>query len=365
MTPEEKLLHKRLRRFLSKSTPCTFKSYKDMCDTLGIPYKAGNSKPVQLAHLQHFCNLTRQAGNAYSYSTVYADPDRNILEKTPLALAISEILLHEFLSSPDQSHELTLDTTHLWKLLGFVNQGYGFKDREKQFISLSNIDNLQLVNFKVRCKHRLDTLLESALNTLTKRNLITYEPIKIIFKNGLHDELFLSVAAPDEITRINNYEQQALTDFNCLTVGEIWAKGCESGYYHHFKNLIKKNEIANGWAFISNGFKIKCTDKTWLRSKTKKQIDIEEETKKINQLVIEAMQTNAENMLNNYINKTIISEEATDVVSSDALKTRGQKIVTAADKEDPVMARDYLYSQQILTDRFIRLSPSTVQHRKK
>lgn len=352
MTPEEKLIHKRLRRLLAQSSPCTFTSYVSMCTVLKLPIKEGNSKKAQIKLLQTLCDLQKSpTSRSYTFSTVYAEPDQRILQDHPLALSVSEILLHSFLGQHTKSPELILDTIHLWKLLGFVNQDYAKIQMEEQFITFANLSKSQFNNFKFRCKSRLNSLLESSLNVLSKRNLISYESTKIIFKPDPNKELIAYLATPEEQQRIHSYEQQALADFKCSSIADIWAKGYESGYYHHFKNLIKKNEIANGWVFVSNGYKIVCTDKSWLNSKGKKQIDVPEETLKVNYYIINALQRNAEVVFNNYIEKIPDSSDL-----DDDLKTKGQKILGTNNKKEQIMSNNYLFNQQILTDRFIRIT---------
>lgn len=369
MTKDEQLLQKRLKRLLKTSQPLdqssiqssyTFSSYKNLCETLKLPIKTGNSKQSQLKHLEYFCDLRKSpTGNSYTFTTVHPDPDALIIQEKFLAKSIETILLASFLKQAQSttSPSLIMDTHTLWRFFGFINEKYGVSSIESTFLQSTQISKDQLREFKSRCRRRFDSLIVPALNTLADRALIAHNTVKLITIQLPSGEHIQTIATTEEMVRILKYEQAALSHFKCSTISDIWAKNLETKFYPYLNDLIRKKESGNNWIHVANGIHIICVNDYWLKKGLDKNLDeLNEfiEKHNINQEVLTLLQENAETKLNNYLMQ--LDKEYDQMIKIGTLE-QTKDYLPIYKKRGELMEDNYLENQNALMEYFIHTMP--------
>lgn len=164
------------------------KNYKELCMLLDIKIATGNTKISQLKELHRFCNFDKQ-GNKFIIKEIYEEPlpkedNRAFGNNSEYSEYIQNILLCVLYKLDE--NEVIWSCNTLLKQLSMINSNYiiGRRNMEKLGDNI-NIEKEYVYDFYSNTHTSLKQKLESALNILCKRSLITCEKILMITKERI------------------------------------------------------------------------------------------------------------------------------------------------------------------------------------
>lgn len=226
---------------IKKLTPGQeFKSYKALCDYLGLVASGGNKRIAQKKKIQKYCKLSTIPGtNKYVFEGL-SDSTDDELSSFPknIGLNAAELLLLDYLAS-NEGASLLIPTPKLWNIFAFIN---GKFFRQSYFYELMNdykIMGGQINNFKQRAYKRFHQLTYSYLNDLKNNGFIDYEHIDIMdYTDGYYCEL-------NETDKkiLNDVEKKALRELDKTDVKHVINSGQEKLYFKTVNNMLANENI--------------------------------------------------------------------------------------------------------------------------
>ena len=367
MTHEEELLHKRLKRLLKAAPDGTaeFKNYKDMCESLKLPVKHGNSKKAQLTHLSYFCDIYKNAeGHGYSFTEVYEDPDQLILQRNAIVLDVESILLLSFLEKQASSPEILLNDYGLWRLFGFINNKYSGHYFENKFKEQYQITGKQFNYFKDRSTGRFQDVMMSTLNKLKDRSCIEFFPAKIITIKGKHSDAEQREATAEEIQRVLGYQSEVLEEMGYKSIRELRLDGKSEEFYQKRLEKIKENET--DWLHYSSGFRIVVNNNNWLEKGLKRNLEEKKSyQEKVNSSVIKLINKSAETSYNNYIEQLKAEFMSYQNLHPGALLEDNKDKCKSWKKQKDIMEENFLNNYQLFIKEFMDLDSEYISKTKK
>ncbi|WP_317326960.1 hypothetical protein [Turicibacter sanguinis] len=244
-------------------------NYKVMCEKLNEPIKNGKGKTLQQSDWLRYFNYYKD-GHQFIVTEIYDVTLEKIDKRSEGNNSIFkgemlDDLLLPILMRYNQSGIVVLTRNILYEELGLVPKHYKYNKRSQQSVSeLQKIKSKAVVaEFYEKIDGSLRTIIETALNRLVRKELITYTDsrIKVIRDTDINLETKY-LCTEDELEIISKVEKELCEKYNCkntfmisrLKVKEqiafydelqqILNEKYNIGYtygYHAYKIILKKN----------------------------------------------------------------------------------------------------------------------------
>lgn len=274
----------------------TYKNYKLLCETLGEPIKAGNMKIAQIKEWERFFKFTKQ-GHKFIIEEVYDKPLikqdlRSLGNNAAFYIDEVEHLILDLLGQERNRGKLFLSRNRLLKELKMINENYSYYRNHKINLSkFMNIDIEEINDFYESSNSTFKSNLETALNRLKKQSLVhwgyaltvcyidtkveltTTGEIKAVKRHTTNSkgekvvtydtvkpvqQLAYRKATEEEIRIILEIEREALKDFGCNEISDIFRQGKIEDFY----NVVKEKVFEQtNIIFYYNSYEIIFNDK--------------------------------------------------------------------------------------------------------
>ena len=234
------------------------KNYKELCGALDIPIKGGKSKLLQLRDIERYFNYKKE-GNKFIIGEIYKSPlekvDNRIDGNNSIyAEYVDKLLLHMCSETYDSKYKyITLSTNEILKRLNIINENYRTgRNLINQFSRYLEIPIETIHDFYDNTYKRNKKLLESALNRLAKKSLISWNiVVKVATKEGDH-----RLASDGEIEGFLEIEQEVLKKLGMDNKQEVFL----FGRWNEFSKEVNKTLCElTGFRYYYNAYKIITT----------------------------------------------------------------------------------------------------------
>jgi hypothetical protein len=202
-----------------------FKNYKALCNELGVPVEAGNSKKAQLKDWECYFAYVKQ-GNKFIITEIYdvkkektdgrgkseGSRNNNSIYGDYVQLLIADLLVRQ------EKKHISISRTSLLNTVNMINENYGKCSRRvKDLASVYKIAPYVIYDFYNTSNSSFKSSIETALKNLHSKRLLWYKDvIKVCKSNDVHEEATLA-----ELDMINHYELLALKDTPFKTIEEV------------------------------------------------------------------------------------------------------------------------------------------------
>lgn len=218
------------------------KNYIVLCEILGEPVKAGNTKTLQLKNFQRYFTW-RKEGHKFIITEIYAVPlekeDKRREGNHSIYMEDIEQILLQYLS--EQVEYVKSMTNKEWyQDLGMVNNKYFMyrKNEKEKLLELHSDMQLKFIKeFYRRSSEKIRYTFFSALGNFQKRGLIDYEEELYIVEKDNKEHL----ADEDEKRQVEEVESHVLVEVLGLKQKkEVFLKFKEEEYYRETKKRVSE-----------------------------------------------------------------------------------------------------------------------------
>lgn len=166
---------------LSKIQPSMIvKNYKEMCRKLSEPVLAGNSKKAQLKEWERYFRYHKE-GNKFIIDDIYKEPKPAVDNRGYGFTEHIEKLILDLLAQDQNNGMLFFPKYILLRELKMINGNYAYCKQNTLKLSLFlNINKDDIHEFYESADSTLIGSLESALNKLKKKSLVSWTQVKTI-----------------------------------------------------------------------------------------------------------------------------------------------------------------------------------------
>lgn len=213
-----------------------------MCEVLGCqPCNGkGNDRTYQIKHWKRYFNFEKQ-GHKFIITEVYDTPlpcqDSRSCRKGTYVKYIESLLLR-FLSDQRNNNHIDIVKRDLYSILGITNiRFFALRNKEgrNDFIDEMKdesdipIDKISVFNFKMRAEAKISQILSTALKSMSKRNLIEYKSNDMISYKG--DDGYIK-----DVVKASEVQADILSDIRDEVLQEM--------EYSSFINVIWDDKIS-------------------------------------------------------------------------------------------------------------------------
>lgn len=238
------------------------RNYKEMCDLLDEKTEAGNSKKAQLREWERFFKYHKE-GNKIIIDEIYDEPQEKLDLRGSYGLLSNDIqpLILDILVKNNQSDSICFSCTKLLEMLKMVNSNYHVGRRNiKLFSKYLDVDEDIINDFYYFEHTKLKSSLESALNSLYNKRIISWEKVTMVcvVEHSLIPDT-LGKYNSIKVNRIaTNYEIEFLLSIDRKVLDIMGLQSTRQIYgtsrYNKFKKLVNE-EIKNSNSNILYGYK--------------------------------------------------------------------------------------------------------------
>lgn len=271
------------------------KNYKELCELLKIPVGTGYQKKKQLQEFERYFSYEKK-GIKYFIKDIYEDPlpiNYKTAHNAKYIKFIENILL-SYLAEQSEEH-INIKKTQLYSLLGMVNDRYyKYHNNQKLLTSIPELNIKDINDFYKRCDDRLSKILKSSLESLKRRSLLDYDETYIIGSiisiNKTTEIIEFEEASDYERQLILRLKRETLRELGLEIESEIYFKNKENEYY----DLLNEKYRKYGWSTVFKAYHF-IFNKDHILDARDRAMEKEESIKELNNLVVEALNTQAEN----------------------------------------------------------------------
>lgn len=275
----------------------------------GAEYKRGKSQTLHIHSLKEdglarFMNLIKVGYGKYLLKEIYETPlavqDRKQAGNASIYLKFIELIILKYLSKKYGTKEEIFSRRKLWLLLGMINENYRRLDKQKLIkLSRNIVTEKDIDNFYLRCNSKLNRILKTALDNLSKRKLINYEERTIICKNN--GTYFQHVTADEEERyQILTMEFETMQEFNCDNISDIIVKKLYQKYYNKIKEIINTEY---GWEYYYKAYSIIFNHSNIEKTIPRLEKTLDEAVNGLNENIVKALNKEAEKTYNRELRK--------------------------------------------------------------
>lgn len=229
------------------------KNYNDMCRLLGCkPCKGhGSDRDCQIKNWQRYFNFEK-SGHKFIVTEIYDTPlpvlDGRKTKEGKYNKYI-ELLLIKYLLTRKENHS-DITKRELYSVLGMVNQNYGMLNYDDNYKGLQKeLGKMTIFNlrqFHQRVENKLSKMLFTALESMMKRHIITYEKKFIInvSKDGSSSNYESIVALPYQESIILETQQDILDEFGYKNISQVALKYKVREFYSRVNEQLNEKY---GW----------------------------------------------------------------------------------------------------------------------
>lgn len=282
------------------------KGYKELCILLNEkPLKSGsNSYKAQLKRWARYFKMEKGRGRSLVILDVYDEPlpvedgrkngNRNIYLKY-----IETILLKYIYYKKGKTCYATRN--QLWLILGMINNNYRKIPAKilRTEIDYIDVTDWELNKFYMRCNTKLNSILFSALNNLSNRSLIAYEiqTMIVVPDKGASKH---HVADDNEIRKILAVERNILNKMGFESKNHA---ACCMKMVEFYDAVNTKLFELYGWERKYERLKIIFNERDIKDAMAKNEYELQ--MMYLNELVIEAIDKNAQTVVDNRMKKAL------------------------------------------------------------
>lgn len=288
------------------------KNYSELCKLVGEPkYRSGtNQENAQKKKLKRFFNWDKSefGGRKLIITDIYDEPlpkdDKRKLGNNSIYLKYIETILLKYVSQKNKSNQVCYITKNqLWQILGMINKNYKKipLTKLKNDIEYSDVKEWELNNFYMRCNSKLNSILYSALNNLKNRSLIMWETQIIIVtkdKKDKHEHHY--PATDDEIKKILAVERKILKDMGFESKNHVMCKMKMPQFYESVNTMLF---ALYGWQRKYERIKLIFNQNDV--QEALKQDEYRLQMMLLNDLIIDAVDKNAQTTVDNRMKKAL------------------------------------------------------------
>lgn len=322
----------------------TVKNYKELCELLDQPIKAGDSKKAQLKDFKCYFDWEK-VGQKFIISDIYDTPltkeDKRNLGNNSIYVQCIEVILLQYLLKQN-GYTRTLTKRNWWEMLGIVNHKYG-RTTETQLKDLDySVTSWEVRHFYQRCNKKLEQILFSALNSLKNRRLITYEIQTVIVqydKNKRGNEIYFE-ASDYQKKQILEAERHVLHNIMGYDkMFQIFIRFQQAEFYQHVNEILNEKY---GWDHYFKQIKVIYTPEGVKEALPELETKLQKEI--LNKKVMDYLNNNAKEIYDkNKAGKNIYGQ----CQELSRIESKAHKTWSPPDT--------YLTAQRILTDELIKI----------
>lgn len=314
----------------------------------------GNKKTQIKKIVKAYLEYSKYEGNSIKIIEIYEEPQIVSDNRTQgkYITYIETVLLNYLL----QQNFFTVDITFrgLLEQLGMVNYNYYNYDYRKEVQEDDGpITSYETNNFFIRSYSLMRKTIDSALNSLTKRNKIRYYKCIAIITNNYEKHR----ANDKEIQNIMKVEEKVMYDMKVSDKGELFWKGLSKAYYKKVKAILKTKY---DWEDYYEEFHIILNDKDSLTKALQENI-IKLQKSTLNKNLIKTMNDDAENK---YKRQNEALKKEWDEAIKNNIFPQGiglcdsfETFVRLRDQENKMYPEEYVEVQKLLSTFFLSIVP--------
>lgn len=238
------------------------KNYKEMCDLLGEKTEGGNSKKAQLREWERFFKYHKE-GYKIIIDEIYDEPKEKLDLRGSDGLLSNDIqpLLLDLLVKNNHSSLICFSCTKLLEMLKMVNANYHVGRRNiKLFSKYLDVDENVINDFYYFEHTKLKSSLESALDSLYNKRIISWEKITMVCV--LEETTFPGFLDKYNVQKVNrpatNNEIKFLLSIDRKVLDHMGLESTKDVYgtsrYSKFKRLVNE-ELKASNSNILYGYK--------------------------------------------------------------------------------------------------------------
>lgn len=322
----------------------TVKNYKELCELLDQPIKAGDSKKAQLKDFKCYFDWEK-VGQKFIISDIYDTPltkeDKRNLGNNSIYVQCIEVILLQYLLKQN-GYTRTLTKRNWWEMLGIVNHKYG-RTTETQLKDLDySVTSWEVRHFYQRCNKKLEQILFSALNSLKNRKLITYEIQTVIVQydqNKRGNEIYFE-ASDYQKKQILEAERHVLHNIMGYDkMFQIFIRFQQAEFYQHVNEILNEKY---GWDHYFKQIKVIYTPEGVKEALPELETKLQKEI--LNKKIMDYLNNNAKEIYDkNKAGKNIYGQ----CQELSRIESKAHKTWSPPDT--------YLTAQRILTDELIKI----------
>lgn len=283
------------------------KNYKILCELLGeqVINTGGNQRKCQLQKFERFFRWEKN-GQKFIILDIYDEPlpkkdDRKNGNNTIYIKYIETIVLKYIQCKKGKTCSLT--KRQLWDILGMINNHYNnipLRQLQKE-PSLCELRNFDLQRFYLRCNSMLTRILFSALSNLRKRSLIMYESEIIIVESDTNGKLHYHIANDKEKQMILRVERDVLIKMGFASTSHAACCMKLEEFYHNVNDELFERY---GWDHKFERIKLIFNREDVIDGLRENEYELQKLM--LNEIIVEAVNKNAETVFNNREKKSLI-----------------------------------------------------------
>jgi len=277
-----------------------FDTYPELCRALGCEVYGGYQKTKQLKDFARYFKYEK-SGKQYIITEIYTKPmseEYRIAANAKYIMFVQNILL-SYLSQQD-NEIIYLTQQNLWMILGMINNKYTIMrtpHRREELMYLSEDMSIFDINhFFTRSNTKFRDIVKTALNSLKRRKLLLCDEVYRIGEIA-GDDFFSSVmtyrdATDTERKYILRTERALLKEFGFETDYQLFSSDKRSLYYEKLEKIFQREK---GWNNVYMCYKF-----IYDKSNIIAAINEDEEVKRMNDLIVDVLNEQAENNYKKY-----------------------------------------------------------------
>lgn len=214
------------------------KNYKQMCELLEQPVCVGKSKQYQIKTWERYFDYYKEGQKfiiTQIYDTPLPDNDGRKLRDSLYTKYIEVLLMRYLASCNDCSADIT--KKQLYKLIGLIPNTYeNYSDEFGKRVQnkmkneyQQEVDEESIQIFCQKTNLKLNSIITSALESMKRRMLITYQTQYVIMENGFQSH----VATKSEVADILEVQHSTLREMGFEFVSDIIARNKQKEFYHN------------------------------------------------------------------------------------------------------------------------------------
>lgn len=235
------------------------KNYKSMCSLLNCSVCEGNSKKSQLKNWKRYFNYEK-SGQKFIITEIYDTPfpseDARKL-KEGLYVKYIELLLLRYLSSCE-GYQTKITKSNLYQILGLTNENYyqlKSSDNPYEIANIKNtikskcdtvVTNFDINHFQQRAEAKLNKILYTALDSMSKRFLIKYhtEYVLRVPREDGQSGYELEIASPRQVSLILEAQHRILDAMGYENITQVALRYKLKEFNNRVDNYLNENY---GW----------------------------------------------------------------------------------------------------------------------
>ncbi len=292
------------------------KGYPELCKLVGEKcFKSGsNQRKAQEKRFKRYIKWEKSEFNSRTIiiTDIYDEPlpkddKRQLGNNNIYAKYIESIILRYVYYKHTENQICYITKNQLWRILGMINENY----KKIPFSILTSdaeycdVKKWELDNFYMRCNSKLNSILFKALRNLRNRSLIDWNTQIMIVVPAVEGKFSHHYIADDEeIKKILAVERRVLKDMGFESKSHVMCKMKMPQFYQNVNNLLFE---LYGWERKYERIKLNF-NKTDVREALL-QDEYKLKMLLLNDLVIEAIDKNAQVTVDNRFKKALMEYE--------------------------------------------------------